>query len=194
MTTGRTPNGTQPQGWTSNPSSWRQRLPIVLLATVGFLIAAYLAAFQLGLVQAVWEPFFGDGSRRILTSGVSRVLPIPDAALGALGYLLDAVTGLIGGRARWRTMPWIVVLFGIAIGPLGAVSIGLVILQPVLFDSFCTLCLASAVISVLMIGPALDEVLASLQHLRREAAAGRSVWRAFWGLGGSRRQGSGAPA
>ena len=194
MTTGRTANAANPSGWRSNPSSWSQRLPIVVLAVVGFLIAAYLAAFQLGLVPTVWEPFFGDGSRRILTSGLSRALPIPDAALGAFGYLLDAVTGLIGGRTRWRSMPWIVILFGVAIGPLGAVSIGLVILQPAVFDSFCTLCLASAVISVLMIGPALDEVLASLQHLRREASAGRSVWRAFFGLGGSRREGSGAPA
>jgi hypothetical protein len=33
----------------------------------------------------VWEPFFGNGSRLILTSGVSRILPVPDAALGALG-------------------------------------------------------------------------------------------------------------
>jgi hypothetical protein len=39
----------------------------------------------------VWEPFFGEGSRVILTSSVSRLLPVPDAALGAFGYLLDAV-------------------------------------------------------------------------------------------------------
>ncbi|MDP8904418.1 MAG: vitamin K epoxide reductase family protein [Chloroflexota bacterium] len=171
-----------PPGWRSNPSTWPERLPIVGLAVLGFVIASYLAAFQLGLLPGVWEPFFGDGSRRILTSGVSRVLPVPDAALGAFGYLLDAVAGLIGGVRRWRTMPWIVVLFGIAVGPLGAISILLVILQPVLFDTFCTLCLASAVISVLMIGPAADEVLASLQHLRREWNAGRSLWAAFWGL------------
>jgi hypothetical protein len=31
-----------------------------------------------------------------------------------------------------------------------------------------------------MIGPAMDELLASLQLLRREAKAGRSVWHAFW--------------
>ena len=171
----------RPPGWDSNPSSWKQRLPIVALALVGLAIAGYLAAFQLGLVATVWEPFFGDGSRRILTSGISRVLPIPDAALGAIGYALDAGTGVIGGRERWRTMPWIVILFGIAVGPLGAVSILLVILQPAVFDTFCTLCLASAVISVLMIGPAVDEVLASMQHVRREAAAGRSAWRVFWG-------------
>lgn len=78
-------------------------------------------------------------------------------------------------------MPWIVILFGIAVGPLGAISILLVILQPVMFDAFCTLCLASALISVLMIGPAMDEVLASLQHIKRQQKLGASVWGAFWG-------------
>jgi uncharacterized membrane protein len=171
-----------PPGWSYNPAAWSERLPIVGLALVGFGIATYLALYQLRIIPTVWEPFFGDGSRKILNSGVSRVLPIPDAALGAASYLLDAVTGAIGGRSRWRTMPWIVILFGLAIGPLGAASITLVILQPVLFDAWCTLCLASAVISVGMIGPALDELLASLQHVKREHRCGRSLWRVFWGL------------
>ncbi|MGH7277105.1 MAG: vitamin K epoxide reductase family protein [Candidatus Rokuibacteriota bacterium] len=169
-----------PPGWSQNPSAWSQRLPIVALALAGVGIAAYLALFQVGVVDGVFEPFFDDGSRRILTSSVSRILPIPDAALGALGYLADAVTGVIGGRARWRTMPWIVVVFGIAVGPLGAVSVLLVILQPVLLGAWCTLCLASAVISVAMIGPAADELLASLQFLRSESRHGRSAWRALW--------------
>lgn len=171
-----------PPGWSSNPSSWAERMPIVALASVGFLIAGYMSLFQFGLLAGVWEPFFGDGSRKILTSSVSRVLPIPDAALGALGYLADALTGVIGGRERWRTMPWIVVLFGIAVGPLGAVSILLVILQPVLLGAFCTLCLVTALISIVMIGPALDELLAALQHVKRVAVQGGSPWRAFWGL------------
>lgn len=171
-----------PPGWEYNPATWSQRLPIIILALVGFAIATYLALFQLDIIATVWEPFFGDGSRVILTSRISHVLPVPDAALGAFGYLLDAVTGAIGGRGRWRTMPWIVVLFGFAVGPLGAVSIMLVVFQPVLLDSWCTLCLASAVISIVMIGPAMDEFLASVQYLRREYDRGRSVWRAFWGM------------
>ena len=169
-----------PPGWAYNPSAWSQRLPILGLALVGVGVAGYLAAFQLGIVATVWEPFFGDDSRRILTSGVSPVLPLPDAALGAIGYLADAVTGVIGGRDRWRSMPWIVILFGLAVGPLGATSILLVILQPVLFDGWCTLCLASAAISLAMIGPAFDEVLASLQHVRGVQRQGGSAWRAFW--------------
>ena len=170
-----------PPDWSANPSSWGQRLPIVALAVLGFGIATYLALYQYRVVGSVWEPFFGAGSRTILNSPVSHVLPVSDAALGAFGYLLDVIAGLIGGRKRWMTAPWIVIVFGIAVGPLGATSLLLVILQPVLYHTWCTLCLATAAISVVIIGPALDEVLASLQFLKREHEAGRSVWRAFWG-------------
>lgn len=172
-----------PPGWDYNPSTWRQRLPIVALALVAFAAATHLALYQLRVVAQPWEPFFGGGSRTILDSWVSRLLPVSDAALGALSYLLDALAGVIGSTRRWRTMPWMVVLFGILVGPLGAVSVLLVILQPVLFDAWCTLCLLTALLAVLMIGPAMDEVLASLQHLKRVARRGESVWRAFWGLG-----------
>jgi uncharacterized membrane protein len=172
-----------PPGWDTNPSAWRERLPIVVLGAVGLVIATYLTLYQYDVFDTVWEPIFGDGSKTVLNSDISTILPISDGALGAIGYLLDVVTGVMFGQARWRTHPWIVILFGIAVGPLGGGSILLVILQPVLFDSFCTLCLTSAVISVLMIGPAMDEVLASLQFLRRAKDEGRSVWRTFWGLG-----------
>jgi len=169
-----------PNGWDYNPSTWRQRIPIVVLALIGFLIAAYLALFQMKIIPDVWEPFFGGDSRKILTSFISHLLPVSDAALGAAGYLLDAVAGIIGGKGRWRTMPWMVVLFGVAVGPLGAISVLLVIFQPVLFDAWCTLCLATALISVLMIGPAMDEVLASLQYLKGAKERGESVWTVFW--------------
>lgn len=171
-----------PPGWNYNPSEWDQRIHIVALAMLGVAIAVYLTLYQLGVVRRVWEPFFGEGSRTILHSGVARLLPVPDASLGALGYLADAAGGAIGGRERWRTMPWIVLLFGLSVGPLGLVSITLIMLQPVLYGAWCTLCLASALISVLMVGPAMDEILASLQHLRREQRRGCSLWRTFWGL------------
>jgi uncharacterized membrane protein len=180
-----------PPGWDGNPSTWKQRLPIVGIALVAFVAATHLAFYQLDLISKPWEPFFGKGSETILDSWVSRLLPVSDAALGAFSYFLDAVTGLIGGRRRWRTMPWIVVLFGVLVGPLGAVSVLLVILQPVVFNAWCTLCLLTALLSVLMIGPALDEVLASLQHIKREKARGRSTWRAFFGLSDRGQEGVG---
>jgi uncharacterized membrane protein len=188
------PDHATPEGWSYDPSSWSQRLPIVALALLGFLIASYLALYQWRVVGHVWEPFFGAGSEKVLGSWLSRVLPIPDAALGACGYLLDAIAGLIGGRGRWRSRPWVVLVLGLLVGPLGAISVLLVILQPIAFHAWCTLCLASAAISVLMIGPALDEVLASLQYLRRESRAGRSVWRAFLGKEDSWQPASSRPS
>lgn len=177
--------GGVPPGWTVNPSEWSQRIPIVVLALVGLVAAGWLALLQQGVVATVWEPFFGDGTRQIvLESSFSRWFerfPVQDAAIGAAGYLVDAVTGLVGGTRRWRTMPWIVVVFGIFIGPFGVVSVMLTIFQPVLYDNFCTLCLVSGVISLAMIGPAVDEVLASFQHLRRVRDEGGRVWAAFWG-------------
>jgi hypothetical protein len=150
--------------------------------------ATALALYQQGVIDTIWEPFFGEGTRQIvIESSFSRLFegwPIRDAGIGALGYLADAVTGVIGGTRRWSTMPWIVIVFGLFVVPLGAVSVMLTIFQPVLYDAFCTLCLVSGVISLAMIGPAVDEVLASLQHLKRERQAGRSVWSAFWGTTG----------
>lgn len=172
-----------PPGWDYNPAAWAQRIPIVFLALVGFGIATYLTLYQLDIIDTVWEPFFGDGSVTILNSKISHILPVPDAALGAFGYLLDAVTGIIGKTNRWKRMPWIVVVFGLAVGPLGFVSLMLVVFQPVLFSAWCTLCLGSAVISVLMIGPAMDEMLASLQFLKRvRQNKSVSTWKVFWGF------------
>lgn len=186
MTTGASPRPAEngvPPGWRANPSAWGQRLPIVAVALVGFAVATYLALFQYGVVGTVWEPFFGNGSATVLDSKLSHVLPVSDAALGAFGYLLDAVTGVLFGVQRWWRRPWVVVVFGVAVGPLGAISVLLVIAQPVLYGAYCTLCLVSAVISLSMIPPAVDEVLASLQYLRRVHRNGGSAWSAFWGRG-----------
>lgn len=170
-----------PPGWSYNPAAWGQRIPIIVMAVIGFAIAGYLALYQFRILTEVWEPFFGNGSVIVLNSPISKVLPIPDAALGAFGYIVDAAAGAVGGRRRWKTMPWIVIFFGFAVGPLGFVSVMLVVFQPVLFDAWCTLCLTTAVISVVMIGPSMDEVLASLQYLKRVKESGHSLWRGFWG-------------
>ncbi len=171
-----------PPGWTYNPSTFMQRVPIVILALIGCAISVYLALFQYKIIQDVWEPFFGDGSRKILTSPTSFILPISDAALGAMAYLVDALTGIVGGKARWQTMPWIVIIFGFFVGPLSGISIALVIAQPVLYDHWCTLCLLSALIAIIMVGPSMDEVLASMQYLKRvKKNEPREFWPAFWG-------------
>jgi hypothetical protein len=171
-----------PPGWSYNPSDWAARLPVVALALTGFGIATYLGLYQLGAFPGVWEPFFGDGSYGILKeSNIAHLLPVPDGVLGAAVYLLDATAVSVGGRVRWRTMPWIVLLLGIFAAGLGLGGVLLAIFQPVLFHAYCTLCLASAACSILMVGFVMAEVLATLQFLKRERERGHSAWRALWG-------------
>ncbi len=79
-------------------------MPILVLAAAGLGVASYLAAYQFGSLRSVWEPFFGDGSVRVLHSFLSRLLPLPDAAVGACGYAAELVAGAVGGAHRRRTI------------------------------------------------------------------------------------------
>ena len=172
---------TTPSAWSYNPSSWSQRLPIILLAVVGLEVSRYLAAYQLGHVEGVWEPFFAgsaadpqNGTEEIITSHVSEAWPVSDAAVGAYTYALEILTGIVGSTARWRTMPWLVVLFGLMIAPLGVVSIFFIIIQPILIGTWSTLALLAAAAMLVQIPYSLDELLASLQFMRRRVKAGKS--------------------
>ncbi len=171
-----------PPGWTDNPSAWSRRLPTLLLALCGLGIALYLGLYQLHIVATVWEPFFGSGSRQILReSSIARMLPVPDALIGAFLYFLEVVADSIGGQDRWRTMPWIVLVLGLLALGMGLGSIGLVIAQPTLFGAFCTLCLGSAACSLLLFLGVLKEVRATIHYLRYEKARGHSYWKTLWG-------------
>lgn len=174
-----------PPGWSYNPSSWNQRVPVIFLAWLGFFIARYLGAFQLGFIDSAWDPFFGDGTEQVLESKVSKSFPVSDATLGAFSYILDVLFGYAGNTHRWRTMPWVVIIFGILIVPLGVVSITLIILQPVSVGAWCTLCLCSALVSLIMIPFSVDEVVATCQLMIHEKKKrNRSYWNTLW-LGGT---------
>lgn len=146
-----------------NPSAWEERLPIAGLALAGLAVAVYLTLYQLGIVPAVWEPFFGDGSRRVLHSPISRLLPVPDASLGAAGYLAEIATGLTGGPERWRTAPRTVLLFGAVAGVMALFGLLLAAAQAFWLRAGCTLCLASAGISVAIAVLARREVVQAIR-------------------------------
>jgi hypothetical protein len=170
-----------PPGWSYNPSALTQRLPIIALALIGLYVSRYLAGYQLGHLDHVWEPFFPgsladsrNGIEEIITSHVAEAWPISDGGLGAITYILEILTGVIGLRSRWRTMPWLVILFGLMIVPLSVVSISFVIIQPIVIGTWGTLTLIGAAAMLLQIPYAIDEVIASLQFLRRRVHAGNN--------------------
>jgi hypothetical protein len=98
--------------------------------------------------------------------------------------MLEALSGLMGGKNRWRTMPWMVVMFGVLVVPLGVVSIVLVILQPIAVGAWCTLCLVTAAAMLIMIAPAVDEVVAMGLFLTGAKREGKPFWHMFW-VGGT---------
>jgi uncharacterized membrane protein len=189
-----------PPGWTYNPSSWPQRAPLIALGFVGWFLSRYLAAYQLGYISGVWDPFFSPGTVAVLDSDVSRSWPISDAGLGAVAYTFEVLMGFMGMTSRWRSMPWMVLLFGILTIPLSAVSVVLIILQPVSVGTWCTLCLVTGVACLVMIPLAVDEVVAMCQFMVRSVRQGKPFWRTFWvgdtiegGLGDARTPDYGSP-
>src|SRR5690606_12841876 len=158
-----------PPGWAFSPSSWFQRIPIIALAFIGFFLSRHMAAYQLGHIEGVWDPFFAgaipndgkNGSEEIVTSSVSEAWPVPDAGLGALTYMLEILTGMVGSARRWRTSPWLVLLFGIMIVPLGAVSITFIVIQPILLNTWCAVCLIAAAAMLIQIPYSFDELVAT---------------------------------
>lgn len=175
--------------WRWNPSSWPHRVSIAALAAVAFVIASYMGLYQLGLIRDVWDPVFGDQSRRVLDSDLSelmsRWLRVGDAVFGALAYLGDIVFALAGSTRRWQYRPWLVVVFGIDVIPLGLVSALLVVAQGAVVGAWCLLCLVTAVISLVLIVLAYDEVWSSLKFLGRVwRLSGGDVatfWNTVWG-------------
>lgn len=170
-----------PPGWSYNPSSWPQRMPVIFFGFVGWMLARYLSAYQLGYIHEVFDPFFPNSETvNVITSKVSKAFPVSDAGLGALAYSLEALLGAKGSSKRWHTMPWLVVVFGILVVPLGFTSLLLIMLQPIAVGSWCGLCLLMGACMLFMLALTVDEVVATLQYLAQVRREKQSLWRHFW--------------
>jgi hypothetical protein len=177
-----------PEPWEYNPSKWSQRVIIAVVATPAAVIAAYMGLYQWRLIDGVWDPIFGEQTRNVLDSDVShrmwRWFLVPDAIMGAIAYLGDLIFALAGSTRRWQYRPWLVMIFGLDVIPLGIVSAVLVVLQGTVVGQWCTLCLVTAVISLVLVWLAYDEVWSCLIYLRRlwqRTHSWRILWWTFWG-------------
>ncbi|MDQ3257804.1 MAG: vitamin K epoxide reductase, partial [Acidobacteriota bacterium] len=68
--------------------------------------------------------------------------------------------------------------------PLGIVSAILVVIQGTVIGAWCFLCLVTALISLILVYWAYDEVWATLKYLWRvwqKTKDWRTLWRVFWG-------------
>ncbi len=149
-----------------------------VLAGIGAAVAAYLAADQVGALERVWDPVFGSASSQsVLHSWLSRALPLPDAALGAAGYLLElalVVALLILGFRPGQF--WLGLVYGALAVAMAVTGLVLVGIQAISVRAFCSLCLVSAAISWAIAGLAYPTLAAALRagraalHRRRTIA------------------------
>jgi hypothetical protein len=155
-----------PPGWSENPTSSGRRARLVVLAAAGLLIAGYLTLYQLGAIGDPWDPFFDPRPVLDLTK------PVPDALAGVLAYATELVLLMPGGEDRWRTLPWVCLALGAVLITGAVVSIALIVIQPTVAGAWCTLCLASAALSLALFAFGIDEARAAWQHVRREHRRG----------------------
>lgn len=139
-----------------------------------------MGAFQLGYIDTMGDPFFAEGTLRVITSDISKSFPVSDASLGAFAYTLDVILACHGGSKRWVEHPWIVVVFGLLVIPLGVVSIVLMILQPVIIHTWCTLCLFAVFFMLMLVAFTLDEIAAVIQLFAKVRKEKKSLWKILW--------------
>lgn len=87
---------------------------------------------------------------------------------------------IMGGKNRWRTMPWMMLGLGILIVPLGGASIFFIIIQPIVIGTWCTLCLIAALAMALMVAYPICEIVATGQFLVDAQRKRKPFWRVFW--------------
>jgi hypothetical protein len=78
----------------------------------------------------------------------------------------------------------LVLLFGLMIAPLGITSIFFIVIQPILIGTWSTLALIAAAAVLVQIPYSIDELLATLQFLRRRIKAGQN-WLRVMLVGGT---------
>ena len=171
-----------------NPSAWKKRRAIIFVAMIATSIALFLGLYQWHVIHWIWDPIFGDnGTMKVLSSALShdiiKIIHIPDAIVGAFAYFCDVAFALIGSNRRWKERPWIVILFGISVIPVGIVSILLVLAQGLIVKHWCFWCFLTAICSLVLIFLAYDEVSASCTYLQEIKKRGgkKLFWRSFWG-------------
>jgi uncharacterized membrane protein len=144
-------------------SAWPHRTPIAALALLAGGISVYLSLYQCDVMKSVWDPLFGErSSEAVLTSAVSRSLPVPDAALGAVAYATEAALVLAGGSGRRR--PRLAALATLAVNALALGGVAQILVQALVVGRFCALCLSTAGISFLNAWLARAETGATLKE------------------------------
>src|SRR3954452_7728874 len=164
-----------PPGWDHNPTSAGRRMLLAALAFAGLVVATYLTLYQFDLYATVWDPLADSEPVLDLTK------PVPDALAGVAAYGTELLLLAVGGRDRWRSLPWACLALGLVLAIGAVVSVALIVIQPTVAGAWCTLCLVSAALSLALFALGIGEARAAWQHVRRARARGARLEDAVWG-------------
>lgn len=136
---------------------WR-RWTIAGLSTLGLLDSLYMLAYHEGWIDSLVCPFFGEGCNTVGRSKQARHFGVPNAAVGAAGYVAMGTMALMGGRMA--PSPDRLRKVGLA-GTSTAAAVASVYLtweQKSKVKAFCFWCLTSAVINAALLPLAMAEM------------------------------------
>jgi hypothetical protein len=171
---GRADDDAIPPGWSHNPTSLHRRALLGSLAFLGLLVATYLVLYQFRLYHSLWDPFDAE-------TVVDATFPVPDAFAGVLAYGAELLLLALGGRDRWRSLPWTCLALGAVLASGAVVSVALIVIQPAVIGAWCGFCLLSAALSLALFFGGFGEAIAAWQHVQRARARGATLGDAFWG-------------
>jgi len=134
-----------------------RKLVVLISISLGAAVSLYLALYELGALTRVWDPFFGDGSQRVLHSALARSLPVPDALLGLIAYLFELGLAVTKDFTAQGKRPWTALLLGIVATLMALAGLFLTAAQIFIVHAFCTLCLCSAGLSLVVFGLSVSE-------------------------------------
>ncbi len=153
------PRSKPPTGWSYNPASLPRRIGLLALTlfALGINLLNYIAV-QPG--ESVWSYLFTSGTRD--SSAVC-----PDSVVTAIGFSVVALLLAIGGQHRWKNQPWAVMLFAIAATALTCTVAIQTILKVSMMGKAGVSDVISTLIAFIVVAPAMAELLATLQNLKR---------------------------
>ncbi len=129
---------------------------VAVLALLGFFVALYLLAHNLGWTGPI---VCGVGScATVQSSQYAHVGPMPVSGIGVLGYTALLALAIAGLQPRWLRARWISLL--LLAGSLGGVVFSgyLTYLEAAVINAWCQWCVVSAVVITLIFLACLPEL------------------------------------
>ena len=146
----------------------RRRRTIAVLSALGLADALYMLAYHEGWIDSLVCPFFGDGCERVGRSKHARHFGVPNAAVGALGYVVMGALALWPRRSAWHRLrgPALAVTASAAV----VASAVLTWEQGAKVRAWCFWCLTSAALNAAILPLSLVEARPQARAARRETS------------------------